>query len=76
MFEKGLVIGKFYPPHRGHKYLIDTALAACEEVTVIVCYKKTETVPGELRASWIKKIHPTAHVILIDDSSELDENIE
>lgn len=23
---RGIVIGKFYPPHKGHNYLIDTAL--------------------------------------------------
>ena len=28
----GVVIGKFYPPHRGHKYLIDTAAARVERL--------------------------------------------
>ena len=73
MFKKGLVVGKFYPPHRGHKYLIDSALAACEQVTVIVCYKKSETIPGTLRASWLQTIHPTAKIMLIDDN-KLDDN--
>lgn len=35
----GLVIGKFLPPHRGHKYLIDTACAAVDTVDVIVCQR-------------------------------------
>ena len=26
-FGRAVVIGKFYPPHRGHKLLIDTAIA-------------------------------------------------
>jgi NadR type nicotinamide-nucleotide adenylyltransferase len=73
MFKKGLVVGKFYPPHKGHKYLIDTALAACEEVTVIVCYKRSEIIPGTLRASWLQQIHPTARVILIEDN-KLDDD--
>ncbi|MDQ3754480.1 MAG: adenylyltransferase/cytidyltransferase family protein [Acidobacteriota bacterium] len=25
MGRRGLIVGKFYPLHRGHKYLIDTA---------------------------------------------------
>jgi HTH-type transcriptional repressor of NAD biosynthesis genes len=53
MFKHGLVIGKFYPPHRGHKYLIDTAVAQCESVTVIVCWKKSQRISGVLRAQWI-----------------------
>lgn len=76
MFEKGLVIGKFYPPHKGHKYLIDTALAACREVTVIVCWKKTEEISGYLRAAWVQEIHPKARVILIDDNKLGDDDSE
>lgn len=66
-FKTGLVIGKFYPPHRGHKYLIETALAQCEEVTVIICSKAGESIPGHLREAWLKKIHPTAVVRHVRD---------
>ncbi|MDO8523327.1 MAG: AAA family ATPase [bacterium] len=65
--ETGLVIGKFYPPHKGHKFLIDTALKNSEKVFVIVCYKNDESIPGELRAKWIREIHPEAEVLLVDD---------
>jgi HTH-type transcriptional regulator, transcriptional repressor of NAD biosynthesis genes len=73
MFEKGLVVGKFYPPHKGHKFLIDTALAQSKEVTVIVCNKPGEIIPGSLRAQWVQEIHPTAHVMLMEDS-KLDDD--
>ena len=36
-FSHGVVIGKFYPPHKGHEYLIETALQESDCVTVIVC---------------------------------------
>jgi NadR type nicotinamide-nucleotide adenylyltransferase len=75
-FARGLVIGKFYPPHRGHKYLIDTASAACEELTVIVCANERQTIPGALRAKWISRIHPNVHVKLIDDSCLADDDSE
>jgi HTH-type transcriptional repressor of NAD biosynthesis genes len=71
-FKKGLVIGKFYPPHRGHKYLIDTAKAQCEELTVILCWKKSETIPGFLRAEWLKKIHPNVYIKVIEDNKLAD----
>ena len=76
MFEKGLVIGKFYPPHKGHKYLIDTALSACREVTVIVCWKKNEEISGYQRAAWLQEIHPKARVLLIDDNKLDDDDSE
>lgn len=68
----GLVIGKFYPPHRGHKLLIDTAISQSDQTVVIVCAKPTDTIPGELRGKWLQEIHPTARVIVIDD--RYDEN--
>jgi HTH-type transcriptional repressor of NAD biosynthesis genes len=74
MFKHGLVIGKFYPPHRGHKYLIDTAVARCESVTVIVCWKKSQRISGVLRAQWIQSIHPTVQVKLLDDDRLADDD--
>lgn len=68
----GLVIGKFYPPHRGHKLLIDEAIAQSEQMVVIVCAKPTDTIPGDLRGRWLQEIHPTARIMVIDD--RYDEN--
>jgi NadR type nicotinamide-nucleotide adenylyltransferase len=72
MYDSAVVIGKFYPPHRGHKLLIDRATAESDRVTVIVCERPTDTIPGERRAAWLREIHPTATVLLIDD--RYDEN--
>lgn len=71
-FGRAVVIGKFYPPHRGHKLLIDTACAQSREVVVIVCERKTDTIPGQLRGLWIGEIHPSVTVMVIDD--RYDEN--
>ena len=68
----GLVIGKFCPPHRGHKLLIDAAIQQSERTVVILCAKPTDTIPGELRGRWLREIHPTAEVMVIDD--RYDEN--
>ncbi|AWM38574.1 Trifunctional NAD biosynthesis/regulator protein NadR [Gemmata obscuriglobus] len=67
MKTRGLVVGKFYPPHRGHKLLIDTALAQADEVHVVVCARPGEHPPADVRARWIREIHPGATVHLIDD---------
>ncbi len=70
--ELGLVIGKFHPPHRGHKLLIDTATQQSRKTVIIVCAKPTDTIPGELRGQWLREIHPGAEVMVIDD--RYDEN--
>ena len=69
----GLVIGKFLPPHRGHKYLIDTACAAVDTVDVIVCQRNDDPIAAELRACWLREIHPDVNVHLtVDDIPDGD----
>jgi NadR type nicotinamide-nucleotide adenylyltransferase len=74
-FRTAVVIGKFYPPHRGHKFLIDTAASQADHVTVIVCGKKEHDISGELRGEWIREIHPDVSVLVIDDIYS-DDNSE
>lgn len=71
-FGLGLVIGKFLPPHRGHKFLIDTATAQSERTVVILCGKPPDFVSAEIRGQWLREIHPTVEVMVIDD--RLDAN--
>lgn len=71
-FGLGLVIGKFLPPHCGHKLLIDEASAQCLQTVVILCGKPTDPIPAQLRAAWLQEIHPAVRVLLIDD--RYDEN--
>ena len=68
----GLVIGKFYPPHRGHKLAIDAAIAQSDQAVVIVCAKPSDSISGEVRGQWLQEIHPTARVMVIHD--QYDEN--
>jgi HTH-type transcriptional repressor of NAD biosynthesis genes len=70
----GLVIGKFYPPHRGHRLLIETALSRCQTLHLIVCGKDGEVPNGDLRASWLREMFPSARVILIDDTFGRDDD--
>jgi NadR type nicotinamide-nucleotide adenylyltransferase len=70
----GLIVGKFYPPHRGHKFLIDSARARVDELSVIVCRKPGEVPCGGLRANWMREIHPDVRVILIDDTLDSDDS--
>lgn len=70
----GLVIGKFYPPHRGHESVIQTALRHCSQVVVIVCGRAGEAPDGQLRRAWLQELFPTVEVRLIDDIYPSDDS--
>lgn len=53
-YKEGLVIGKFYPPHLGHKYLIETALDACDHVTVLVMGTEYDTISIGMRGRMLR----------------------
>jgi len=72
--KRGIVIGKFYPPHKGHKYLIEQGCSQVDELTVIVCDKKGQKICGELRANWLKEMVPAANVIVVEDNLPEDDS--
>ncbi|TVR60547.1 MAG: transcriptional regulator [Spirochaetaceae bacterium] len=59
----GVVIGRFMPPHVGHKYLIQFALEFCDNVVVLCCTLPGEPIPGELRVLWLREMFPSARVV-------------
>lgn len=65
--KRGLIVGKFYPPHSGHHHLINTGLKNCDELTVLVCDRPEHMISGALRAKWLRKEHPNATVRVIHD---------
>ena len=70
MARRGLIVGRFYPPHRGHKHLIDTARAQADELTVFVCGREGEAPAGGLRAAWLRELHPGVRVVLVDGADD------
>lgn len=53
-FSSGLVVGKFYPPHRGHLNLIEAAAGKCRQVAVLVMAARAETVPLADWVAWLR----------------------
>jgi HTH-type transcriptional repressor of NAD biosynthesis genes len=53
-FRQGLIVGKFYPPHRGHQYLIDQAVSQCPQLTVLVMAAASESLPLAARVAWLR----------------------
>jgi len=57
-YKIGLTIGKFAPFHKGHQFLIETALSRVDKLIVMIydCPEITN-IPLSVRAGWIKKLY-------------------
>ena len=54
----GLVVGKFWPPHRGHQLLLETAAAQVAELLVLVyANPDSPTHPAPERAQWLRELY-------------------
>lgn len=74
-YAHGLVIGKFYPPHDGHAYLIRTAANHCDAVTVAVLGASVESLSIEQRVDWLQATfadHPHVRVVGELDDAPID----
>jgi len=52
---KAFVFGKFLPFHKGHEAMIHFALSQCDFLTVLICCSDKESIPENIRKSWIEK---------------------
>ena len=67
-FQRGLVVGKFSPLHRGHEFVINRALEECAEV-FLISYSKPE-MPGceaARRDLWVASIFPQVRHLAVTD---------
>jgi len=71
----GLVLGKFYPPHLGHDYLIRAASSSCDVVTVLVLGRDDEGMGVVTRVEWLRRNHlerPNVRVVGVIDNNPTD----
>lgn len=66
---RGLVLGKFLPPHAGHLFLVEFAQRMCTELTVVVGTLRREPIAGELRHRWMCELCPGARVLHLTDEN-------
>ena len=64
---RGLVLGKFLPPHLGHLRLVRFAAAMVDHLDVVVGTLAAEPIPGALRAEWMTELCPNAAVHHLDE---------
>ncbi len=69
---RGMVLGKFMPPHLGHQYLVDFARRYVDELTVVVEHVRDEPIPSSLRFGWMRELFPSCNVVHLLDENPQD----
>lgn len=52
-YGQGVIIGKFYPPHAGHRHLIARAAEQSDRLAVVVLGSRFESITLEDRVKWL-----------------------
>ena len=66
---KGMVLGKFMPPHKGHVYLFDFARSYVDELAIVVETQRDQPIPGGLRFNWVCEMFPQSTVLHLTDEN-------
>ncbi len=66
---RGMVLGKFMPPHAGHLFLVDFARRMVDDLTVVVGTLAAEPIPGALRHAWMRELFPDLRVLHLTDEN-------
>ncbi|WP_028972713.1 AAA family ATPase [Spirochaeta cellobiosiphila] len=72
----GLTLGKYAPFHKGHQFVIDTALKEVDELIVIIYDTDLIPIPLQVRAKWIRSLYPQVKVIEAWDGPPEVEDIK
>lgn len=68
--KRGLVIGKFCPLHKGHQFLIETALNEVDELHIWSwSVPDFSEFPPKLREHWLRTLYPQARVEVLSSES-------
>ena len=63
MIKRGFTIGKFAPFHKGHQYLIETALKEMDEFYVVVYDTPQFDIDIDTKIKWIKNVFPDVKIL-------------
>jgi HTH-type transcriptional regulator, transcriptional repressor of NAD biosynthesis genes len=67
LFRRGMILGKFMPPTQGHGYLAGFGMRCCQRLSVLVCSKPGDPIPGLCRFAWMRDMLPGCDVVHIPD---------
>lgn len=63
MIKRGFTIGKFAPFHKGHQYLIESALKDMDEFYVVIYDTPQFNIDIETKIKWIKDVFPNVKIL-------------
>lgn len=63
---RGVILGRFMPPHAGHQYLVDFARIFTPNLTVFLYEGKNPEINGHLREAWLKELFPGLNIVRIE----------
>ena len=69
---RGMGLGKFLPPHRGHVHLVDFARHYCDELVIVVEKVPGEPIPSGLRVQWMRALFPDCQIVHLTDENPQD----
>jgi HTH-type transcriptional repressor of NAD biosynthesis genes len=69
---RGMVLGKFMPPHAGHVYLCEFARRWVDELTIVVGTLAAEPISGAQRFAWMRELFPFDRVVHLTDENPQD----
>ena len=61
----GVTVGKFNPPHLGHRYLIETASTQVDHLYVLLGDRPDQTLPATRRQAWLEDTAPANVTIIV-----------
>jgi NadR type nicotinamide-nucleotide adenylyltransferase len=67
LVDRGMILGKFMPPTQGHRYLAEFARRCCRRLSVLVCSKPGQPIPGHCRHAWMRAMLPECDVVHVPD---------
>ena len=73
---RGLVIGKFLPPHKGHLALIEFAAKQCDRLIVSMSDAENDPIDSDLRLTWLKELTsriPNVQILSLKDAFDQPE---
>jgi NadR type nicotinamide-nucleotide adenylyltransferase len=68
---RGLILGRFLPPHLGHQFLIDFARQYVADLTILLCSTPRDAIAGELRLGWLREMCPDGLVLHLPNTQPL-----
>ena len=69
---RGMVLGKFLPPHAGHVYLGEFARRWVDDLTIVVGTLAREPIAGAQRVAWMHELFPFDRVVHLADENPQD----